>query len=568
MKIRSQASASIANQKFDVCVIGGGATGSGCALDSQLRGLQTVLVDAGDFAGATSSTSTKIVHGGVRYLEQAVKDFDPAQYHVVTRALHERIRMLRNAPYLSRTMEFLLPCFRWIDVAYYDVGLKIYDWVSGSASIFRSHFLSKDQTLQRMPALRHNQLVGAIAYADGQFDDARYNIALVKSFSDAGGEPLNYARVVAFEKDSEGHLRSAQIEDQVTGKRFGIQAAAFVNATGPLSDSVRELATPGVQPRMRPSKGVHILLPLEVMQSADALLIPKTEDGRVLFAVPWMGRLLVGTTEQEVSPHEELFVTEAEVNYILHHLNQYLERSVTPDKIVSGIAGARPLVSSGDSRDTKKLARDDEVEFDSKTGLVSIMGGKWTTYRAMAEDAINAVQEYLGTDIIESPTRNHPLVGSEGYTPDYWETLVRQYGVSNETALHLAGKFGTGAEQVLDLARAEPGLAGPLLEGLPAIRAEIAFCARKEMAITVEDVLFRRLGIQLYSWRSAIHAAPVVVSVLARELGWSAEEARASTQQYVAKINRYLQLAGLAPERFSDAEIRNATASPSNPKGR
>jgi glycerol-3-phosphate dehydrogenase len=548
MKSRSEALASIANQQFDVCVIGAGATGSGCALDSQLRGLRTVLVDAGDFAGGTSSTSTKIVHGGVRYLEQAVKDFDPAQYHVVTRALHERIRMLKNAPYLSRTMEFLLPCFRWTDVAYYDVGLKIYDWVSGSASIFPSHFLSRDETRRRMPALKHTDLVGSIAYADGQFDDSRYNIALVKSFADAGGEALNYARVVAFEKDSEGYLRTAQIEDQITRRRFVIHAAAFVNATGPLSDSVRELATPGVQPRMRPSKGAHILLPLDVMPSADALLIPKTEDGRVLFAIPWMGRLLVGTTEQEVSPHDELFVTEEDVKYILHHLNEYLERPVTPDQIVSGIAGARPLVSSGDSRDTKKLARDDEVEFDGKSGLVSIMGGKWTTYRAMAEDAVNAVQKYLAREITESPTRNHPLAGSDGYTPDFWGTLVRQYGISNETAQHLAGKFGTGAEQVLELARKEPGLGDPVLKGLPAIRAEIAFCAREEMAMTIEDVLFRRLGIQLYSWRSAIHAAPVVASVLAGELGWSADEARSATQQYVAKINRYLALAGLAPE--------------------
>jgi len=567
MKSRSQALASIADQTFDVCVIGGGATGSGCALDSQLRGLQTVLVDAGDFAGATSSTSTKIAHGGVRYLEEAVKDLDQAQYHVVTRALHERIRMLKNAPYLSRTMEFLLPCFRWTDVAYYDVGLKMYDWVSGNASIFPSHFLSRDETIRRIPALRHSQLVGSIAYADGQFDDARYNIVLVKSFADAGGEALNYARVIAFEKDREGHLRTAQVEDQITGKRFVIHAAAFVNATGPVSDSVRELATPSAQPRMRPSKGVHILLPLEVMPGADALLIPKTEDGRVLFAVPWMGRLLVGTTEQEVSPRDELFVTDAEVRYILHHLNQYLERPVTPDQIVSGIAGARPLVSSGDSRDTKELARDDEVEFDGKSGLISIMGGKWTTYRAMAEDTINAVQKYLGREIIESPTRNRPLVGSDGYTPDYWEALVRQYGISNETAMHLAGKFGTGAGQVLDLARKEPGLAGPVLTGLSAMRAEIAFCARKEMAMTVEDVLFRRLGIQIYSWRLAIHAAPVVASVLAGELGWSAEEARLATQQYVAKINRYLQLAGLAPEPLPDSEIRNVTANLSTAKG-
>jgi glycerol-3-phosphate dehydrogenase len=568
MRSRNQALANIARRKFDVCVIGGGATGSACALDSQLRGLTTVLVDAGDFAGATSSTSTKIAHGGVRYLEEAVKDLDPAQYHVVTRALHERIRMLKNAPYLSRTMEFLLPCFRWAEVAYYDVGLKMYDWVSGNASLFPSHFLSKEETLRRMPALKRDHLVGSIAYADGQFDDARYNIMLVETLAEAGGEPLNYARVIAFEKDSGGHLKAAEIENQVTGQKFVIQATAFVNATGPFSDTVRGLATSGVAPRIRLSKGIHILLPLEVMPSADAMLIPKTEDGRVLFAVPWMGRLLVGTTEQEVSVQDELYVTKDEVEYVLRHLNQYLERPVTADQIVSGIAGARPLVSSGDSRDTKKLARDDELEIDSTSGLISIMGGKWTTHRAMAEDTINAVQERLDTPMTQSPTRNRPLAGADGYAPDYWQKLVREHGVSEETARHLAGKFGTGAEQIIDIARRETDLSGPILNGLPPLRAEVAFCARREMAVTIEDVLFRRLGVQLYSWRSAIHAAPLVASILSRELGWSGEFTESATRRYVEKINRYLGLAGLAPEPFSDSEITSISAKALNAQRR
>ena len=568
MKSREQALKHIAHQKFDVCIIGGGATGAGCALDAQLRGLKTVLVDAGDFAGGTSSMSTKIVHGGVRYLEEAVKDLDPSQYHVVTRALHERIRMLKNAPFLSHTMEFLLPCFHWMEVAYYDVGLKMYDWVSGDAGIFPSHFLSKSETLRRMPGLKENQLVGSIAYADGQFDDARYNLVLVETFAEAGGEPLNYARVVALEKDAEGRLKSAEVVDQISGNKFSIQAAAFVNATGPLSDTVRNLASPGAASRMRPSKGSHILLPLEILPSSDALLIPKTEDGRVLFAVPWMGRLLVGTTEQEVSPEDELHVTQDEVQYMLQHLNKYLDKPVTPDQIVSGFAGARPLVSSGDARDTKKLARDDEIEVDAKTGLVSIMGGKWTTYRAMAEDTIDAVQKRLGLEKTASPTRNHPLTGSNGFTPVYWQKLVRDYGVAEDTAQHLAQKFGSRAEQVLALAKGDPELSRRIVEGMPQLRAEVAFCARNEMATTIEDILFRRLGMQLFSWRSAIHAAPVVASVLARELGWTGEATQNATRQYVEKINRYLQLAGLTPEIIPDPATKNATGSAFNAKGR
>jgi glycerol-3-phosphate dehydrogenase len=560
MKSRTEALQSIKSHAFDVCVIGGGATGSGCALDAQLRGLQTVLVDAGDFAGATSSTSTKIVHGGVRYLEEAVKELDAKEYHVVNRALHERVRMLKNCPYLARTMEFLVPCYQWLDVGYYDVGLKLYDWIAGEASIFPSHFLSREETLRRMPNVKSDHLVGSVAYADGQFDDARYNVTLVLTFAQAGGDALNYARVTAFQKDANGQLIGAEVEDQFTHETFLVRARAFVNATGPFSDTIRHLAAPAAASRMRLSKGIHILLPLDVMPSEDALLIPKTEDGRVLFAVPWMGRLLVGTTEQEVTIHDELYVTREEIGYVLRHLNGYLARPATPDQVVSGIAGARPLVSAGDGRDTKKLARDDELEVDSQSGLISIMGGKWTTHRAMAEDTINAVQDRLGLKRTESPTRNRLLAGAEGYVPDYWEKLVREHGVSEMTARHLTGKFGTAAEQVLDLAERDPTLSGPILNGLAPLRAEVAFCARHEMATTVEDVLFRRLGVQLYSWRSAIHAAPVVASIMAHELGWSADSAHSAALQYIEKINRYLQLAGLATEPFSQSEISGMTA--------
>lgn len=567
MKGRNQAVASIMNRDFDLCVIGGGATGSGCALDSQLRGLKTVLVDAGDFAGATSSMSTKIVHGGVRYLEEAVMGFNPAHYRVVIRALKERSLMLKNAPYLTRIMEFLVPCFGWGEVVYYAAGLKIYDWISGDHNIFPSYFLSRKETLRRMPAIKTSQMVGSIVYADGQFDDARYNIALVKTFAGAGGAALNYARVFGFEKDSKGHLIAAHVQDGITGEKFMIRAAAFVNATGPFSDMVRELANPGTPPRMRPSKGIHILLPTEVLPGADALLIPKTEDGRVLFAVPWRGRILVGTTEREVSAHDELYVTTEEVEYVLRHLNRYLERQVTPDQIVSGTAGARPLVSSNDSRETKRLVRDDEIEVAPQSGLISIMGGKWTTYRAMAETTINAAQKQIGVQITPSPTHNHPLTGSEGYTPDLWKRLAHKYNISNNTAQHLAGKFGTDAEQILDLAKSDRELAEPIVKGFPALCAEVVFCAREEMAITIEDVLFRRVGIQLYSWRSAIHAAPVVASILARELGWSVESTQAATEQYIEKINRYLRSAGLTPEPRNDFEGRAGQADSSEAKG-
>jgi len=546
MRTREEILGSIENTSFDVCIIGGGATGAACALDAQLRGLKTVLVEAGDFAGATSSKSTKIIHGGVRYLEEAVKELDPAEYHVVNRALHERILMLKNGPYLSRTMEFLIPCYHWLDAGYYDVGLKLYDLIAGETSIFPSHFLSREETLRRMPTLKKDDLVGSIAYADGQFNDARYNIALVKTFWESGGDASNYVRVTGFQKDAGGKIVAAEAEDQLSYKKFPIRARAFVNSTGPLADSLREFASPGIPPRMRLSKGSHILLPLDVLPSEDAMLIPKTEDGRVLFAVPWMGRLLVGTTEQEVAPGDELCLTKQEVDFILRQLNLYLEKPVTKDQIVAGFAGARPLVSRGQG-DTKKLSRDDELEIDPRSGLISIMGGKWTTHRAMAQDTIDAAQRHLDVPVTPTLTRNRPLTGSSGFTPVYWMSLLRNHEISEQTAQHLAGRYGTNTPEVLELAKSDPELAKPIVEGFAPIRAEIVYSA-SEMAVTIEDVLARRVGLEFFSWKACIQAAPLVGAILGKHLGWSAVQTESAVRNYVEKIERYIRIAGLAPE--------------------
>jgi glycerol-3-phosphate dehydrogenase len=545
MKTRAEALQSIENKSFDVCVIGGGATGSGCALEAQLRNLKTVQLEALDFASATSSISTKMIHGGVRYLEQAIREFDIKEYEVLTRALHERIHMLRNAPYLTKTQRFLTPCFNWFSVLYLEIGLKLYDWIAGRSSLAPSSFVSRPELLQRMPALDPRRLVGAVAYTDGQFDDARYNIALVKTFSEAGGEALNYARVTAFERAVDGKIAAVEVEDHISHRRFTVRARAFINATGPHADTIREMATPGARPRMRLSKGVHILLPLEVLSSEDAMLIPRTEDGRVLFAIPWLGRLLVGTTEKEVNVHDDLYVTREEVDYLLRHLNRYLARPVTPDQIVSCNAGARPLVSSAEAKDTRKLARDHEIELDPLSGLISILGGKWTTYRAMAQDTVNAVQEYLGGPATASQTLNHLLVGSEGYSPDYWQSLVKEWGVSEPTARHLAQKFGTRAPQIMELAKRDAALAAPLVDELAPLRAEVVYGVRNEMAASIEDVLARRIGLEFYSWRDAIKAASGVAELLAAELGWSDAATRESAGDYIEKIRGLMQKAGL-----------------------
>ena len=548
MKSRAEALKDVQNKSFDVCVIGGGATGSGCALDSQLRGLSTVLIEAGDFASATSSASTKMVHGGVRYLEEAFRRLDPAEYKVVNRALHERIHMLQNAPFLTRAKEFITPCYNWLGLAYYEIGLKLYDWIAGSSSLAPSHFVSREEALRRLPNLNPQGLAGAVAYTDGQFDDARYNVTLVESFAETGGVALNYARVSAFEKRADGKLAAVTVQNRLSGQSFVVRAGAFVNATGPFADSVRGMANPAAKPRIRLSKGVHILLPAEVLSSDDAMLIPKTEDGRVLFAIPWMGRLLVGTTEQEVAAGDELFLTREEVEYLLRHLNRYLAAPVKASHVVGGFAGARPLLSAGDSRDTKKLARDHEVELDSQSGLISTLGGKWTTYRAMAQDTIDVVQKVLGGNPTPCSTLHHPLLGSDGYSLDYWKTLVENFSLAEPTARHLAEKYGTRSAQLLSLIAKDPDLGEPLVKDLAPLRAEVAFAARFEMAMTIEDVLARRIGLQFYGWSEAIAAAPPTADVLARELGWSEVERANALNEYVKKIGELQRRAGLAVE--------------------
>ena len=545
MRHRSEAWKKIEGAAFDVCIIGAGATGSGTALDAQLRGLNTVLVEAGDFASATSSRSTKLIHGGIRYLQEAVTDFDPGQYNVVKRALHERRIMLDNARFLAHPMEFLVPCYTWWEAFYYGVGTKIYDRIAGKQNFFASGFRSAKEALARWPLLQGHGLKGAVGYADGQFDDARYCVALVQTFCEAGGEALNHARVVRLQKDAGGKICEAEVADQLTGARTTIRAKVFVNCTGPYSDHIREMATPGVEKRLRLSKGVHILLPLDE-RTTDAMVVPKTDDGRVIFAIPWLGRLLVGTTDDEVTHEDELVVKRSEAEYLLKQLNRFLSRPFVIDDIVGGFAGVRPLVSQGKGAKTKKLIREHEVEVDRESGLISVLGGKWTTYRAMAEDAVNAVQQQLGLPVGGCITRDTHLSGSEGYSEAYPQTLAASYAVTAATARHLSEKFGTRAAAVLDLAEEDSELAQPIVDGYPAIRAEIAYAARFEMAATLDDVLERRTGLQFFSWQAAAAAAPVAAAVMKREMGWDDAESQREVSEYVGTLSAWTQKIGLA----------------------
>jgi glycerol-3-phosphate dehydrogenase len=517
----------------DLCIIGGGATGAGCALDAQLRGLRTVLIEADDFASKTSSASTKMAHGGVRYLQAAVENLDVRQYHLVRDALHERALIIRNAPHLAAPLEFVVPCSRRTEQLYYGIGLKAYDWIAGSSSLGRSRILSAPESLRRLPALQGKGLVGAATYTDGQFDDARYCLALIITFTEAGGIALNHAHVVDFEKRG-GRIAAAAVEDQFSKQVFTIRARAFVNATGPYSDAVRRLASPSAAPRLSPSKGVHVLFPLPADWGANALLVPKTEDGRVIFALPYNGRLMVGTTDTPASPAVDLVVTRDEIDYLMRQINPYLSRPLSASGIVSGFSGLRPLVRSNRTTNISDVIRDDEVEVDPESGLISILGGKWTTYRLMAEKTIDRVSSAACV------TRTTPLAGSEGYHPALWREVV-QHGLAELTAGHLVRKYGTRARDVLRVADESPDLRAPLIEGAPPIRAEVVYSVRHEMAHTVEDVLARRIGLELYDWRMAMQAAPIVADLMPRELGWTTSDA------YIAKVRRLLDATGATP---------------------
>lgn len=538
---RKDALAAASRQQFDICVIGAGATGAGCALDGQLRGLRAVLLDAGDFASAASSASTKLVHGGVRYLEQAVKSLNLEEYRMVKNALRERQYMLANAPHLAHPSHFLVPVYSWTKAVYYFTGMKLYDAVAGKSNLFPSSFLSREEALRRMPGLNSTGLRGAVAYSDGQFDDARYDLALVETFVETGGTALNYARVTGFVRDAQGKLSAANVRDGISGEELVVVARKFVNATGTGADKVRALANPQLVSRMRPSKGVHLLFPAGLFPGQDALLVPHTEDGRVIFAVPWQERLLVGTTDDEVTPRTRMVVQKDEADYLLRQLNPYLKTPLRIGQVVSGLAGLRPLVAAQGQTETSKLIRDHEVELDSSSGLISILGGKWTTHRLMAQDTIDAVQRELGEAPSASLTRQRPLAGAKGFDASFASKLEKEYALPADVARHLSGKFGGRALKIVELLDENAEWKMRVTEGVPAIQAELVFSIRFEMAETIEDLLARRTGVQMYGWKVALAAAPVAGQLLAREKGWDSAGEAAAVSEYAAKIRGFLK---------------------------
>lgn len=507
-------------KEFDICIIGGGATGAGIALDAVLRGLSVALIDKNDFAGQTSSKSTKLIHGGVRYLEQAVKKLDWEQYKMVRKALREREILLQNAPHLSSPLALLTPCFNFFEGIYYTIGMKMYEWISGSQNIAKSKWLSKKEALSLIPELKAKRLSSGVLYYDGQLDDARYCLAIIQTAEANGAAVLNHAEAIKFGKNEDnGRLKSLTIKDSMSNEELKINAKVFINATGPFADSIRTLASPKLKPRIKVSRGAHVVLPREVMKGDTAILVPKTDDGRVIFMIPWQDQVLIGTTDEADELSETPQLEEYEKTYLLAYVNRYFEKSVTPDQVKSGFAGLRPLLQAqlqtAMNSDTKSLVRDHEVEIDRRTKLVSIMGGKWTTYRLMAKDTLDTIYtEILKKEVVKCTSEHQMLYGGENYQFEDWQRLTHEYGISTWTAQHLMKKYGSNAQKVLQLTQNQEDLKQLLHPNHPFIKAEVLYVIQEEMATTLDDVLERRLGLKLRDTEASKSVEGFVAEIL------------------------------------------------------
>jgi len=502
---------------WDVLVIGGGASGLGCAVEAASRGYRTILVERADFAKGTSSRSTKLAHGGVRYLEQV-------NLTLVLDALRERGRMLRNAPHLVHDLSFIVPAYDLKALPYYGSGLKVYEWMSGKLSLGASHLLSLAEAAPLLPEGARTGLCGGILYHDGQFDDARYAIALMRTLEDQGGIALNYCNVTRLIEDG-GRIRGAHVRDTETGNELELRARVVINATGVHAEDILAMDGHPNKTLLSVSQGSHFVLPKGYLPGSTAMMIPKTSDGRVLFAIPWQGATLVGTTDEPVdSASDEPRALPVERQFLLDHITKYFGRRPAENEIRSVWSGQRPLIREGSGK-TSQLSRDHKVLI-SPSGLVTITGGKWTTYRRMGEDTINKAAASAGLTPQPSHTASLRLHGwIDHASPDAsaWE---QQYGAD------LSG--------VRSVSQENPEWSELLHHALPYRAGEVIWAARREMARTTEDVLARRTHALLLNARAAIAIAPRVSALLAAELGRSAAEQHADLSAFVANAEGYV----------------------------
>lgn len=506
-----------ASAPWDIVIVGGGATGLGAAVDAAARGYSTLLLERDDFACGTSSRSTKLVHGGIRYLRTG-------DIGLVREALRERGLLMQNAPHLVTNLSFVVPAYVWWESPFYGAGLKLYDLLAGEMGLGPSRILSVEETIRAIPTLEREGLRGGVVYHDGQFDDSRLAITLLLTLGDRGGAAINRMPVEGLLRRG-GRVAGVMARDAESGRAYEIPARVVINATGVFCDAVRRLDEPGTAPLVAPSQGAHIVLDRSFQPGASAILVPQTDDGRVLFAVPWHERVVVGTTDTPVEvATPDPRPLEEEIDFLLAHAGRYLTRDPTRADILSCFAGLRPLVRADGVASTAALSRDHTIVV-SPSGLVSITGGKWTTYRLMGEDVVNRAAETAGLETRPPATRALKLRGGAGRKvrrPEPWDV------------------YGSDATALRALAKDDAALGEPIHPRLPYVMAQVAWAARAEMARTVEDVLARRTRALLLDARASLEAAPKVADLLARELGREVAWRDRQVAEYAALTASYL----------------------------
>ncbi|MBI2730979.1 MAG: glycerol-3-phosphate dehydrogenase/oxidase [Sphingobacteriales bacterium] len=492
--------------EWDIIIIGGGATGLGAAVDAASRGYKILLLEQYDFAKGTSSRSTKLVHGGVRYLAQG-------NIKLVKEALRERGILLRNAPHITNNVAFVMPSYHWWEKYYYGFGLKIYDLLAGKLGLGKTEMLSKKATIKYLPTINPKGMSGGVVYHDGQFDDARLAINLAQTAVEQGATVINYCKVVGLRKGIK-KINGVFVQDVLNGKEYELKCKVVINATGVFTDDIIKMDDKERQELVSPSQGIHLVVDKKFFPGERSLMIPKTDDGRVLFAVPWHDKVVLGTTDTPVEEHSlEPVAFEDEIEFILSHVNRYLNVDIQRRDVKSVFAGLRPLVHMKGQKNTALLNRDHTIVV-SVSGLVSITGGKWTTYRKMAKDVVNNaafVAKLPKKECITDELKIH------GYTDI----------INSNDPLHY---YGSDAAKIKELQNEIRLLKEPIAEGLPYTKAEIIWAIRHEMAMTVEDVLARRTRLLFLDAKAAEISAPLVAKLMAEEMNkdedWQQEQIR------------------------------------------
>lgn len=501
---------------WDFVIVGGGATGVGIAVDAASRGYHALLLEQSDFGKGTSSRSTKLVHGGVRYLEQG-------NVSLVMEALKERGMLRRNAPHLVGNLPFVVPNYDWWEAPFYGIGLKLYNLLAGKYNFGASEILSREETLQRLPTIRTDGLRGGVVYYDGQFDDARLLVHLALTAVEHGATLLNYAAVTDVTKGADGLVDGVLARDLDGNRELRVSARVVINATGPFADRLRQISDPDAPKLIAPSQGIHLVFDRAFLPGVSAIMVPHTRDGRVMFAIPWHGHTVVGTTDTPIAePSLEPTPLDAEIEFVLETAGQYLHRAPTRADVLSVFVGIRPLVRRGDSRITAALSRDHTIHIDA-SGLLTATGGKWTTYRHMAEDTVDHAVDLAR--LPERPCRTETL-RIHGY-----DTEAERFGPMSV--------YGADAPAIQELMRRDTSLAERLHPALPYTRAEVVWAARQEMARTVEDVLARRVRALFLNAAAAIEMAPETAAILAKELGRDRAWERDQVERFVTLAKRY-----------------------------